>query len=182
MISAALAEAGLSIADIDRFAVTTGPGSFTGIRVGIAAVRGFALATGKPAVGFSTLALYAAAARSTSGNRAVMAALEAKGGEVYAQLFDASGFPVSDPSVADPAAIGHIAFDAGAVLAGSGADAVVSASPAGWLTIAHRHSAPDMRALLDLASNPGSSAAPPRPLYIRAPDAVPAAPRAGAAP
>src|SRR5215207_11035135 len=71
MVEAALAEAGLRLADIDRFAVTVGPGSFTGIRVGVAAARGFALATGKPAVGISTLAAHAAAARTIAGRVAV---------------------------------------------------------------------------------------------------------------
>ena len=45
---------------LDRIAVTVGPGSFTGLRVGIAAARGFALATGKPAIGLTTLAAFAA--------------------------------------------------------------------------------------------------------------------------
>lgn len=183
LIAEVLAEAGLSIAAIDRFAVTVGPGSFTGIRVGIAAVRGFALATGKPAIGFSTLAVHAASARLTNGDRPVMAALSAKGGEVFAQLFDGRGAPLTEPSVGEPASFVAAALSAGATLAGSGADAIAAAVAGTGLPIAHRASAPDMRALLLLASeaaNVGMS--PPRPLYIRPPDAVPTAIREGAAP
>lgn len=50
-----LADAGLGVTDIDRIAVVSGPGSFTGIRVGIAFARGLALATGRPAIGVTTL-------------------------------------------------------------------------------------------------------------------------------
>ena len=49
----------IEFANLDRIAVTTGPGSFTGLRVGIAAARGIALAAGKPAIGLSTLAAFA---------------------------------------------------------------------------------------------------------------------------
>src|ERR1700687_5333867 len=59
LIARVLERAGLDVAEIDRIAVTTGPGSFTGLRVGIAAARGIALATGQPAVGVSTLAAFA---------------------------------------------------------------------------------------------------------------------------
>jgi tRNA threonylcarbamoyl adenosine modification protein YeaZ len=71
MITAALLEAHVTLADIERFAVTVGPGSFTGIRVGIAAVRGFALATKKPAIGISNLAVHAESARAAAGGRPI---------------------------------------------------------------------------------------------------------------
>ena len=60
LIARVMNKADVEFKDIDRFAVTTGPGSFTGLRVGIAAVRGMAIAAGKPAVGLSTLASFAA--------------------------------------------------------------------------------------------------------------------------
>ena len=60
LIARVMKAAGLTFTDLDRVVVTTGPGSFTGLRVGIAAARGFGLATGKPVVGVSTLSAYAA--------------------------------------------------------------------------------------------------------------------------
>ena len=60
LIARVLARSNLDFSALDRVAVTTGPGSFTGLRVGIAAARGIALAAGKPAIGLSTLAAFAA--------------------------------------------------------------------------------------------------------------------------
>lgn len=175
MVEAALAEAGLRLGDIDRFAVTTGPGSFTGIRVGVAAARGFALATGRPAFGISTLAAHAAEARAMAGRVSVLAVLPAKGGEAFAQLFLADGSSAGLPEAAQHAALAILAFDAGAVLAGAGADAVAAAWPSFPAPeIVHCRSAPDIRTVLDLASFAGPEASPPRPLYIRPPDAAPA--------
>ena len=83
MIEALLAAASSSFADIGRIAVTTGPGSFTGIRVGVAAARGLALALAIPAVGIGSLEALASGA--AKGHRAgtAIAALDAKREEVY---------------------------------------------------------------------------------------------------
>ena len=98
MVSSAMAEAGVAFPALDRIAVTTGPGSFTGIRVGIAAARGLALVVGCPVIGIGTLPLVAAAARDGHGPRPVLAVLDAKRDEVYAQAFDPAGVPLSDPA------------------------------------------------------------------------------------
>ncbi|HLP67101.1 MAG TPA: tRNA (adenosine(37)-N6)-threonylcarbamoyltransferase complex dimerization subunit type 1 TsaB, partial [Rhizobium sp.] len=84
-IDAALAEAGLSLEAVERIAVTVGPGSFTGIRVGVAAARGLALALGIPAVGVSTLAVLASAETASAP---VVAVIDAKRDEIYIQAFD----------------------------------------------------------------------------------------------
>ena len=60
LIGRVIKEAGIAFAALDRIAVTTGPGSFTGLRVGLSAARGIALAANKPVVGLSTLTAYAA--------------------------------------------------------------------------------------------------------------------------
>jgi tRNA threonylcarbamoyl adenosine modification protein YeaZ len=170
-IEDAMREAGLAFADLDRIAVTVGPGSFTGLRVGIAAARGFALATGKPAVGIGTLAVHAAAGKG----RSVLATLAAGRGEVYGQFFAADGSEAGPPRAASPEVF---AAEMGpdTVLAGSGADLVIAALPMDVrYVVSHRNASPDIATLCRLALAVPASPAPPKPLYIRAPDAKPQA-------
>ena len=89
-----LDKAGFVISDIELFGVCTGPGNFTGLRVGISAVKGFAAATGKPVAGVTSLE---AAALAAKGAAAVCAMINAHRGEVYSQLFefDDRGAPVA---------------------------------------------------------------------------------------
>src|ERR1700731_1129617 len=77
LIARVIKQAGVAFTGLDRIAVTTGPGSFTGLRVGLSAARGIALAAGKPAVGLTTLTAYAAAVVSESGQQPVIFAIEA---------------------------------------------------------------------------------------------------------
>lgn len=175
IIDDVLRKADLRLADIDRFVVTVGPGSFTGIRIGIAAARGFALATGRPAVGVTTLAAHAVTARREAGRVAVLAALPAKGGQFFAQLFLADGSPASPPQATAPAQLAELAHNARAVLAGAGAMAVAEVWPSLLgPEIIHRRSAPDLLAVLEIGREAGALATPPRPLYLRPPDAIPA--------
>lgn len=81
--------AGVTPAQLDGLAVAVGPGSFTGLRVGIATVQGLALAAGRPCVGVSTLA--ALGESGAEAGLAVAAVLDALRGEVYAALYDAGG-------------------------------------------------------------------------------------------
>src|SRR3990170_4444965 len=71
LIARVLERARLTFSELDRVAVTTGPGSFTGLRVGISAARGIALAAGKPAVGLTTLAAFAAPRLAEDGKTSV---------------------------------------------------------------------------------------------------------------
>lgn len=79
----------------DRIAVSLGPGSFTGVRIGLAAARALALAWKVPALGFPTLALVAAMAREQAGSQAVSVAMTGGHGEWFVQDFDAGGQPLS---------------------------------------------------------------------------------------
>ncbi len=78
LIRRVMDEAGTAFRDLDRVVVTTGPGSFTGLRVGIAAARGIALAIDKPAVGLSTLSAYAAPYLADDDNAPVVVAIDAR--------------------------------------------------------------------------------------------------------
>lgn len=90
--------AGLAMADIDLFAAAIGPGSFTGVRAGVATVQGLALATAKPCIGFSTLAMLAL--NFPLSRLPVCALLDARKSEVYAGLYDCSA-PIPRPLMPD---------------------------------------------------------------------------------
>src|SRR5579862_6116166 len=92
LIAETLKEAGLSPGELDLIAVTTGPGGFTGIRIGLAAARGLALAAGVPAAGVSNFAACAASVPPDSRQgRALVVAIESKREEFYLQVFAADG-------------------------------------------------------------------------------------------
>ena len=178
MVEAAMAEAGLAFADLDRVAVTVGPGSFTGLRVGIAAARGLALVVGCPVVGIGTLAVHAEEARALLGAVPVLAVNAASRGEVYGAVFAADGRETISPAAATAVAFAAY-LEGDMAIAGSGADLILAALPAGIAPrVAHRHAAPDIAALCRLAGRADATGAPPRPLYLRPPDAKP---QAGAA-
>ncbi|HET7293992.1 MAG TPA: tRNA (adenosine(37)-N6)-threonylcarbamoyltransferase complex dimerization subunit type 1 TsaB [Vicinamibacteria bacterium] len=88
---------GLVPAAVDVWAVATGPGSFTGLRVGLSTIQGLALAGGKACVGVS--ALHANAARATGRAPRIVALMEAFRQEVYGQQFDAGARPLGGPDV-----------------------------------------------------------------------------------
>lgn len=96
-ISKLLAAAGLTPDDLDAFATSLGPGSFTGVRLGIALVKGLALATGKPALGFSSLAMLAMNLPHCAVQVAPL--FDARKKEVYAGLYRCSDAP--EPLAAD---------------------------------------------------------------------------------
>jgi len=89
---------GLSPADVDGYAVAAGPGSFSGLRVGISTVQGLALASGRPCVGLSALDVLAARAAGTAD--VVVALMDAYRGEVYGGIYDREGRPHGEPLAA----------------------------------------------------------------------------------
>ena len=90
MVEAVLADAGLRFTDLDRIAVTVGPGAFTGVRLAVALAQGIALALDRPVLPVSTLAVLAAGAPAAAGDR-IVAAIDARMGEVYLGAFDRGG-------------------------------------------------------------------------------------------
>src|SRR5688572_15787898 len=91
LIARVMAEANTPFGDLDRVAVTTGPGSFTGLRVGISAARGIALASGKPAFGLTTLAAFAAPYIAGDDTLSLAVAIDARHEHVYLQVFGPGG-------------------------------------------------------------------------------------------
>jgi tRNA threonylcarbamoyladenosine biosynthesis protein TsaB len=174
MIGEVMAEAGLPFSALDRIAVTAGPGSFTGLRVGLSAARGIALVVGAPAVGIGTLDALADMAREDAVEPGpVFAVLEAKGPEIYGQGFAADGMPLAAPVAIAAADFGRD-LPAGALLAGAGAAKVVAACGRTDLRVAHEAAWPDIAAVVRLGAEADPLAHPPEPVYLRPPDAAPA--------
>jgi tRNA threonylcarbamoyladenosine biosynthesis protein TsaB len=88
-IAALLAEREMSVGDVAAFAISIGPGSFTGLRVGLATLKGLAFGTTRKAVAVPTLA--ALAQEAPAGEGPVVAALDARRGEIYAAAFEETG-------------------------------------------------------------------------------------------
>lgn len=184
MVGEVMEEAGLDFSELDALAVTTGPGAFTGIRIGLAAARGFAVATGLPLVGVTTLEAVAAA--QESGGDALLVALDSKRSDIYVQLFGADGMAQTPPAAMMPEAVGAILPEGAPVaLAGDAAERVAQALadriPAPRLL--KGPALPDAAVVARLAvgrladAPPVAGEAPPAALYLRPPDAVPAAQR-----
>ncbi|BBE73754.1 tRNA (adenosine(37)-N6)-threonylcarbamoyltransferase complex dimerization subunit type 1 TsaB [Oharaeibacter diazotrophicus] len=176
LVDAVLAEAGVALADVDRFAVTVGPGSFTGIRVGVAAARGLALATGRPAVGIGSLPALAASLPEPAEGP-VLATVDARRGEVYAALYAADGREIEPPFAAEAAdVLARIAGRATAIV-GSGAPILAHAAATAGLVVPPSFplGGPDPRAVARLAGRLAAPFAPVVPLYVRPPDAKPQA-------
>lgn len=162
MVGAVMAEAQLAFAALDRLAVTTGPGSFTGQRVGLAFMRGLRVALEKPLTGVTSLAAMAEQARAQTGCDKAAALHDAKRGEVYFAM-TGTAFPAQILSFAE--AETKLAEFSGLALAGTGA--AQFAKPDRIVTTI---TAPDAVwvARLSLALETKDA---PRPLYLRAPDA-----------
>ena len=174
LIARVMHAAQLDFSDLDRIAVTVGPGSFTGLRVGIAAARGIALAAAKPAVGLSTLAAYAAPLIAKDDKVPVVAAIDARHDQVYLQIFGSGGRTVIAPRIA-PIDEAVRAANLGAVrIVGSAAEQVAAAWPTGQPqpSLVEARAAPEIDWVARLgAASVGS--APPKPLYLKAADAHP---------
>lgn len=171
MLVELLDSAGLTFADIDRFAVTTGPGSFTGIRVALAAAHGLALGTGKPIVGVTNFeALAAAAAEASIAESRLLVAIDSRRAELFVQLFDRTGTALSEPAMLAPDAIRDWAGPEQVALAGDAA-----AQLAGMFGGSAKNGAISVDPAVVARLAAGRAAGPaPAPFYLRAPDAVPA--------
>ena len=174
MIAEVMEGAGLAFSAIDRFAVTLGPGTFTGVRVGVAAARAFALSTGKPIVGVTSLAVMAHRADQLLGReravRPLAVAVDARRDMVYFQVFP-DRLATGEALLATPEQAASAIAQMRMLVVGSGAAAVVAAAGgyaelrlpglqphAGQLAIM----APDLAPLDRLT-----------PIYLRKPDAKP---------
>ena len=173
LIARVIEQSGVGFASLDRIAVTTGPGSFTGLRVGLSAARGLALAANKPVVGLTTLSAYAAPVVSESCEQPVISAIDARHDHVYFQVVSGNGGSLIRPRVApieealEASRFGapHLVGNAATILGQRWkADAPppfkVDAQPA-----------PDIAWVAWLGAAMSPNTAPARAFYLRAPDA-----------
>ncbi len=165
----------IEFSELDRIAVTTGPGSFTGLRVGISASRGIALAAGKPAIGLSTLAGFAAPLIAEDDSTNVVAAIDARHDHVYLQVFGSGGRTLVSPRIATLRDAVRAAITGPARVIGSGAGLLATAWPKGTHppVLVDDRGAPDITWIARLGAAAAEGYGPPRPLYLRAPDAQP---------
>lgn len=173
MIGEVLAEAVIGYEDVNRVAVSVGPGSFTGVRVGLAAARGIALGLGVPVVGICALdALRMVAEPQMKPETSLLVALDARRGEAYAQFFGSDVFPQT-PFVASYEAIAAIVPDSVDIrICGSGARRVIEAAGRD-LPIVHELAAAPIAAYGRLGATALDTDTRPEPLYLRPPDAKP---------
>ena len=164
MAQAVMAEAGLGFDRLERVGVTVGPGSFTGLRVGIAFAKGLAASLGVPLVGVGALEALAAEAQGL-----VFAAIDARRDQLYLQGFD-DGRAVMAPDVLElgtaAARVAELAVGRTPAFVGSGAPLLAALAPAAQVLTPE---GADARRVAALAAR--GTPAPVRPLYLRAPDA-----------
>jgi tRNA threonylcarbamoyladenosine biosynthesis protein TsaB len=128
MIKSVVTESGLEFAQLGLIAVSIGPGSFTGLRAGLAAARGFGLALDIPVHGVTTLEAVAAAAvdlPSTVSSDAILVALETKRADIYVQKFDSQGVAQGEPLAQLPSATTNLLTE-NTCLCGDAADRVIA--------------------------------------------------------
>lgn len=178
----ALRQAGLTPQDLDAIAITRGPGAFTGLRIGLAAARGLALALGIPCLGVTTLeALAHGVSLAERHGKTILVAVESKREDVYVQTFDDALNPLSEPLAVNGPGLKTLVTTADAILVvgdggvraidmlkGEGIEAEMSTAAA----------LPDTRIVAALAAarfdahtKARPKALPPAPLYLRPPDA-----------
>jgi tRNA threonylcarbamoyladenosine biosynthesis protein TsaB len=175
LIARVIEQSGIGFAFLDRIAVTTGPGSFTGLRVGLSAARGIGLAANKPVIGLTTLSAFAAPVVSESGEHPVMSAIDARHDQVYYQVVSGNGSSLIQPRVAPIEEALEASRFGAPHLVGNAAGILSQRWPAqapAPFTV-DEQSAPDIAWVAWLGAAVSPDNAPARPFYLRAPDAKP---------
>ena len=167
-----------TVKSVDLIAVTVGPGAFTGLRVGLAAARGFALSAGVPCLGLTTLEVIAAGIGPLPNQLVV--GIGSRRADVYLQVFNSDGQPVSEPTAILPEAVSRFVATCEALVgpflvAGDAASVLKECLSAGGVAVTAMEAPyPDAAVLARLAAArwvPGDPIERPAPLYLRPPDA-----------
>lgn len=177
MVEEVLAEAEIEPRDLDLIAATVGPGSFTGMRIAIAAARGLSLVTNAKLCGTDSLTVMARVARAAGFEGPLAVAVDARRGMLYLGLYDAAGNRLDGPLLVSPDDAVHRLPSATGLAVGNGAQLLAQA--AGTRDIALTTALPELQptaaALAEIALQSGETVDVLRPLYLRPPDAKPQA-------
>jgi tRNA threonylcarbamoyladenosine biosynthesis protein TsaB len=173
VIAQAFSGTGVGYSELGVIAVSVGPGSFTGIRVGVAAARGLALALKIPAVGVTTLSAIAEEARQTHPARRIIASIDARRDELYVEDHAPDGQLSFGPAIVNVADAGRLLPGPPPVLAGSGSDIVAALDQSGAADRAGGAATADIAVYARLAAAGRIHGSSPKPLYLRGPDARP---------
>jgi tRNA threonylcarbamoyladenosine biosynthesis protein TsaB len=179
LVGRVMKQSGIGFASLDRIAATTGPGSFTGLRVGLSAARGIALAAGKPVAGITTLSALAAPHVSEHGEHPIISVIDARHEHVYLQVVSGHGGPLVTPRVAPITEALEASRFGAPLLVGNAANMLAERWPkdAPAPVKVDQQAAPDIVWVAWLAAAVDPDIATPRPFYLRAPDAKPPADR-----
>lgn len=180
MIAACARAAGIALRDVTRIAVTRGPGTFTGVRVGISAARALALATGAPIVATTSLALVAATALAADPalgagpHRTILVAVPGPQAWLYVQTFDRAGRAITEACACESGrAIPALELDTIVIGPAARGISAVAAAQGHAAACAAEDVLPDARVLATMAPGLEAVAGPLMPLYLRPPDAKP---------
>ena len=167
LVMEAMAEAGIAFTDLATIAVGVGPGSFTGIRIALAAARGMGLAARCPVVGIDSFSAVAAQLDPADlAGRSLLVVIESKRSELFGQYFDSELHTMGGPLVLPPVALLQQRPAGSLLIAGDGA---VRLPPGPNIVSARGTLRPDALAIAQLAQT-GKHVLPARPLYLRAAD------------
>ena len=174
VIDEVLASADAKFSELTSIAACIGPGSFTGIRVGVSAAIGFSIALNIPKIGITSLQALATQAVQTTGSKDILVLIDAHRGDVYAQHFSANGKATTVAAQISVADLPEQTDFSAVILCGSGVAALRTLHPATSINALPELIYPSVEAVALAASNPAFQL-PVKPLYLRRPDAKPQA-------
>lgn len=166
LVQSAMMKAGVAFSDLDKIAVTRGPGSFTGLRIGLAAARGFGLAAEKPVVGIDRFAVHRA---QQEGANDLLVVLESRRLELYVRFYSNGALP-DEPALWAPTEAASFLGKRPNVRVAGDAPESLRALVAPELFLPLRAAEAVTCAALAATADPGEENFLPRPLYLRAPD------------